>query len=124
MMMAFSKDVFFVYVVFYKYFYLFHRRCSLGLSEGGVIIIKDNVTDDCSYMIDCDDSSVARCIEYHFMLIAQSGLIVVHHAVQRDFPEELCPVHMIALALPPMNGASRRAANTEELITVFDKVLK
>ena len=101
-----------------------------------MIIIKDNVTDDCSYMIDCVDSSVARCIEYHHMLIKQSGLVIVHSAVQKDFPNELCPVHMLALALPPTNSTNSStsdsnttsgtgtgtAISADELVTVFDKV--
>lgn len=53
-------------------------------------------------MIDTEDSSVARCIEYHKLLIklANPNLICIYETVQPDFPEDLCPVHIMAYGLP------------------------
>jgi len=80
----------------------FFRRCAENLAPGGVIVIKDNVTDDFTFMIDTEDSSVARCLAYHKLLLKRSHpqLELVHESIQRDFPEDLCPVYMMAFGLP------------------------
>ena len=80
----------------------FFRRCARSLSAQGLIILKDNVTDDYSFMIDLEDSSVARSLHYHRLLLALTdcGLVIVREQLQRDFPADLCPVYMIAVGLP------------------------
>ena len=62
--------------------------------------MKDNVlkTDQHTFMIDRDDSSVARHESYIKPLFTLSGLNIVHEAAQEGFPEELYPVIMFALA--------------------------
>ena len=69
----------------------FFRRCARSLSAQGLIILKDNVTDEYSFMIDLEDSSVA---------LTDCGLVIVREQLQRDFPADLCPVYMIAVGLP------------------------
>lgn len=92
----------------------FFRRCAEQLAPNGVIVIKDNVTDDFTYMIDTEDSSVARCLEYHKGLLemAHPDLKCVYQTVQRDFPEDLCPVYIMAFGLPEVKE-NNAVANSE-----------
>ena len=83
-------------------FIAFFRRCAIGLKPGGVIVLKDNVSEGSTFMVDKDDSSVARCKAYMHLLLTLSGLNVALEQRQADFPEDLCPVHMWALtSIPP-----------------------
>ena len=41
-------------------FISFFRRCSAGLREGGLIILKDNCCDHWTFVLDKTDSSVSR----------------------------------------------------------------
>lgn len=93
-------------------FIRFFKRCSRGLRPGGFIILKDNVlkTQDWTFMIDRDDSSVARHEQYIKLLFALSGLNIVQEKQQEDFPTELYPVVMFALA--PIDRAISVAAPT------------
>lgn len=64
-----------------------------------MIILKDNaVCGEWTFVVDRDDSSVARHITYLKLLIELSGLSIVLERTQKDFPEELYPVYMLAMA--------------------------
>ena len=78
-------------------FISFFKRCSKGLRPGGVIILKDNCASGWTFVVDKDDSSVARCPEYIRLLLQLSGLNIILETPQKDFPEDLYPVHMFAL---------------------------
>jgi len=52
----------------------FLRQCAAGLREGGVICLKDNCTEDATFSLDLEDSSVARHPEYHRLLMHLAGL--------------------------------------------------
>lgn len=73
------------------------RRCAKGLCAGGVIALKDNCTDNYTFVVDKDDHSVARSLEYHKTIFELAGLSVIAEVQQTDFPEELCPVMMFGL---------------------------
>jgi protein N-terminal methyltransferase len=75
----------------------FFQRCIQGLRTGGVIILKDNCSERSTFMVDREDSSVARHVDYHQVLFARAGLKVIKVKRQKDFPKELCPVIMFAL---------------------------
>jgi protein N-terminal methyltransferase len=78
----------------------FFRRCAIGLKPGGIIALKDNTTSNCAFLVDKEDSSIARHLEYIRILIRLAGLNIVMEQVQKDFPEELLPVTMFAIAPP------------------------
>ena len=82
-------------------FVRFLRRCAAGLRPGGVIVLKDNCIDviTTTFMVDKDDSSINRHIEYIRILVRLAGLNIVHEQRQKDFPEELFPVVMMALSV-------------------------
>jgi len=83
----------------------FFRQCAAGLKPGGVIVLKDNCTEESAFSVDLDDSSVARHPEYHRLLMHLAGLNILLEQVQTGFPEDLCPVHMFALTLAPTRPA-------------------
>lgn len=78
-------------------FVRFFRRCAKGLRPGGIIALKDNTTENCTFLVDKDDSSVARHLDYIRILLHLSGLHILVERRQTDFPEELFPVTMFAL---------------------------
>lgn len=78
-------------------FIRFFKRCATGLRPGGVIILKDNCAQNYTFVVDSDDSSVARCVEYATLLLNLSGLDIILQVQQTDFPKELYPVIMFAL---------------------------
>ena len=79
-------------------FISFFRRCAVGLKPGGVIVLKDNCVADYTFAVDKSDSSVARHADYIHLLFHLSGLKIVAENRQKDFPPELYPVLMFALA--------------------------
>ena len=76
----------------------FFRRCAAGLRPGGLIVLKDNCAESWTFVVDKEDSSVARCPEYIRLLLHLSGLVIAKEKKQTDFPKDLYPVHMFALA--------------------------
>mmetsp|Transcript_11862 Transcript_11862/g.23969 ORF Transcript_11862/g.23969 Transcript_11862/m.23969 type:complete len:324 (+) Transcript_11862:64-1035(+) len=81
----------------------FFRRCAAGLTENGLIVLKDNVLlqHDLTFLWDKSDSSVARHKKYMKLLLTLAGLQVVQEAFQTDFPEELFPVMLWAITSAP-----------------------
>jgi protein N-terminal methyltransferase len=78
-------------------FVRFFKRCAKGLRAGGVIALKDNCTENCTFLVDKEDSSVARNTEYIRILLHLSGLTIIEQVKQIGFPDELFPVYMFAL---------------------------
>jgi protein N-terminal methyltransferase len=82
-------------------FITFFRNCATGLTATGVIILKDNMctidnSNGWTYVIDCEDSSVARNKNYTNLLLQLSGLKIIRQESQTGFPDELYPVMMTA----------------------------
>ncbi len=80
-------------------FIKFIQRCVSGLAPGGVVVIKDNVIEgaDQTFYLDLSDNSVCRHLSYLYALLELSGVQVILEQIQQGFPEELYPVHMLAL---------------------------
>lgn len=75
----------------------FLTRCRLALVEGGYIVLKENTCADEHFIVDVDDASVTRSVEYWLDLIDKAGLKVVKQTWQDDFPDDIFPVPMMAL---------------------------
>mmetsp|Transcript_27177 Transcript_27177/g.63739 ORF Transcript_27177/g.63739 Transcript_27177/m.63739 type:complete len:655 (+) Transcript_27177:85-2049(+) len=75
----------------------FLRRCSESLVDGGWIILKENTCAEEAFVVDVDDASITRSLEYWLDLIAKSGLQVKRLDWQDDFPDHIFPVPMLAL---------------------------
>lgn len=76
----------------------FLKRCAVGLRKGGVIVIKDNTCQNVAFVADRDDASVTRSLPYILAIVQLSGLKVVMEKYQEDFPKNIFPVPMLALA--------------------------
>ena len=75
----------------------FLQRCAKGLVKGGFIILKENVTTDENFVVDSDDASVARSLPYWLSLIQRVSVKVVKQTFQKEMPDDIFPVAMIAL---------------------------
>lgn len=82
----------------------FFKKCSLGLKNNGVLVVKENVTSSNNLEIDTEDSSVTRPMKCLQFLFDKADLICVKEQQQTKFPRGLFPVHMFALR--PRNHCS------------------
>lgn len=78
-------------------FIAFFKRCINGLTSHGFVVLKDNCAFNWTFVVDKDDYSVARCVEYIRMLIDLADCEIVHEVLQHEFPDELYPVRMFAI---------------------------
>lgn len=72
-------------------------RAATGLKKNGVIIIKENVTSSYKVEVDKTDSSATRPLKLFQNLIKKSKLRTLHMLRQKEMPDGLYPVYMIAL---------------------------
>lgn len=91
-------------------FISFIQRCVRGLknptadnTQGGLLILKDNVIidPDQTFYFDKSDNSVCRHMDYLRALLEVAQVQLVEQVRQEGFPEELYPVYMIALRPKP-----------------------
>lgn len=75
----------------------FLRRCADSLIDGGWILLKENTCNEEAFVVDVDDSSITRSLEYWLDLVGKSGLQVKRLEWQDDFPDDIFPVPIIAL---------------------------
>lgn len=76
----------------------FFRRCAAGLNPNGVIILKDNTSEDWTFVVDKVDTSISRSSKYIELIAQLAGLKVLLNVKQTDFPADLYPVRMFAFA--------------------------
>jgi len=86
----------------------FLSRMGNTLKSGGVIVIKDNTSNESAFVLDRVDSSVTRSLDYLLALADIAGLRVVCQKMQGEdghhdekFPDIIFPVPMIALEPKP-----------------------
>ena len=82
----------------------FLTRMGASLRRGGVIVIKDNACENDAFVLDREDSSVTRSLDYLLALVDIAGLRVVCQKMQGEggdedeaFPASIFPVPMMAL---------------------------
>jgi len=73
------------------------ERCKKGVKEGGVIIVKENLSEGEGDIFDDVDSSVTRTDVKFRELFEKAGMKLVKTEIQRGFPKELYPVRIYAL---------------------------
>lgn len=76
----------------------FFRRCAAGLRPNGVIILKDNTSEDWTFVVDKSDHSVSRAPRYIQLITQLAGLQLLMEEKQTGFPPDLYPVRMFAFA--------------------------
>jgi protein N-terminal methyltransferase len=74
----------------------FFQRCKKGMTENGLIFVKENVTNE-EREFDSEDSSYTRTLNDLKILIEKSGLKILEEKKQKGFPKAIYNVHMFAL---------------------------
>jgi len=75
----------------------FFRRCKAGLTDDGLIFIKENMGSAEVSIFDEKDSAWTRPRHVWLELIDKAGLTVVKEKKQKSFPKDLYDVHMFAM---------------------------
>ena len=75
----------------------FLRRCKAGLTDRGLIFVKENVGSFEVSEFDEKDSSWTRPRNIWLQLMSKAGLKVVKEEKQKKFPKDLYAVNMFAL---------------------------
>ena len=75
----------------------FFQRCQRGLTEGGLLCVKENTLEEDKKAFDDTDSSYTRPKEELESLMVKAGLNVVSCQKQKGFPKDIYPVYMFAL---------------------------
>lgn len=78
----------------------FLHRCMAGLSECGILVIKDNASSQEGFIVDIVDHSLTRTTNHYRHLFAVAGVKVLLLKRQTGFPDEMLPVYMWVLARP------------------------
>ena len=76
---------------------IFLEKCKGALTDDGVIVVKDNAVDNCSFYLDKTDFSIARSMEYFEKLFNKAGYVIVYSERFKDFPTECMPVMKMVL---------------------------
>ena len=79
-----------------EHFVKFLKHCQASLSEGGIIVVKDNVAL-LDVKLDSVDSSVTRNLDDLLVIYNAAGLKVLKEEKQTHFPSGLYNVYMTAL---------------------------
>jgi len=75
----------------------FFRRCKAGLTDHGLIFIKENMGSSSVSEFDEKDSAWTRPRKSWLELMNKAGLTVVKEEQQKSFPKDLYEVHMFAV---------------------------
>ncbi|KAF8251136.1 hypothetical protein K440DRAFT_579634 [Wilcoxina mikolae CBS 423.85] len=73
------------------------RRCADGIRDGGVIVVKENISNCPDDVFDELDSSVTRTDQKFRTLFKDAGLKIIKTEVQRGMPSSLFQVRSYAL---------------------------
>ncbi|XP_058982417.1 alpha N-terminal protein methyltransferase 1-like [Musca domestica] len=74
----------------------FFKRVKVGLAEGGLFVMKENVSSSNSTVLDDTDSSVTRPLTEYEKFLEEAGYRIIKITKQKNFPKGLFPVCMIA----------------------------
>ncbi|KAK3792822.1 hypothetical protein RRG08_038552 [Elysia crispata] len=75
----------------------FFQRCRAGLTEGGIMIVKENTVEAEQKTFDEGDSSYTRTRAELRDCMLKAGFKILADQKQKDFPKDLYPVYMFAL---------------------------
>ncbi|XP_069465324.1 N-terminal Xaa-Pro-Lys N-methyltransferase 1 isoform X1 [Ambystoma mexicanum] len=74
----------------------FLKRCKVGLRPNGIVVIKDNTTQE-GVVMDEVDSSICRDVKVVRNIIKAAGLTLLLEEKQRNFPDEIYNVLSFAM---------------------------
>lgn len=73
----------------------FFQRCKAGLAPNGLIVFKENISNDLEF--DDNDSSYIRDRENFLEVVEKAGLQLIKETKQKCFPSDLFEVRMFAV---------------------------
>ncbi|KAG4428789.1 hypothetical protein IFR05_015729 [Cadophora sp. M221] len=76
---------------------LYLEKCAKALVEGGLVVVKENLSTSGEDMFDELDSSVTRCDQKFRDIFEKAGLKIKKTEIQKGLPKELYPVRIYAL---------------------------
>ena len=90
--------------MFWAHVMMFDFCCSKLLNTNGIIVVKENISQDDEGEIDSEDSSITRSFVQFCIIFQQAKLICKANRTQKNFPSGLYKVEMFALQ--PTNDKS------------------
>ncbi|XP_015366826.1 PREDICTED: N-terminal Xaa-Pro-Lys N-methyltransferase 1 [Diuraphis noxia] len=75
----------------------FLKKCSKLLNTNGIIVVKENISQNDEGEVDSEDSSITRSLIQFCIIFQQANLICKASRTQKNFPSELYKVEMFAL---------------------------
>ncbi|RUS85923.1 hypothetical protein EGW08_006326 [Elysia chlorotica] len=75
----------------------FFQRCRAGLTESGIMVVKENTVEAEEKTFDDSDSSYTRTRAELSDCMLKAGFKILASQKQKDFPKDLYPVYMFAL---------------------------
>ncbi|KAH6715244.1 alpha-N-methyltransferase NTM1 [Leptodontidium sp. 2 PMI_412] len=73
------------------------EKCAKALVEGGLVVVKENLSTSGEDRFDELDSCVTRCDQKFRDIFEKAGLKIKKTEIQKGFPKELYPVRIYAL---------------------------
>ncbi|KAH7321489.1 alpha-N-methyltransferase NTM1 [Rhexocercosporidium sp. MPI-PUGE-AT-0058] len=73
------------------------EKCAKALVEGGLVVVKENLSTSGEDLFDELDSSVTRCDQKFRDIFEKVGLKIKKTEIQKGLPKELYPVRIYAL---------------------------
>ena len=73
---------------------------------GGIMLIRDTMCTDMTFIANRGDASVTRSLPYILAIVKLAGLRLVYEKYQDDFPSTIFPVPMLALERDDCNACT------------------
>ncbi|PVH85440.1 hypothetical protein DL98DRAFT_511479 [Cadophora sp. DSE1049] len=73
------------------------EKCAKAINEGGLIVVKENLSTSGEDLFDELDSSITRCDQKFRDIFEKAGLRIKKTEIQKGLPKELYPVRIYAL---------------------------
>ncbi|KAL2067892.1 hypothetical protein VTL71DRAFT_15990 [Oculimacula yallundae] len=73
------------------------EKCAKAIVEGGLVVVKENLSTSGEDLFDELDSSVTRCDQKFRDIFEKAGLKIRKTEIQKGLPKELYPVRIYAL---------------------------
>ncbi|KUJ20177.1 uncharacterized protein LY89DRAFT_612328 [Mollisia scopiformis] len=73
------------------------KKCGTALKDGGLVVVKENMSSSEEDIFDELDSSVTRCDQKFREIFEKAGMKIKKTEIQKGLPKELYPVRIYAL---------------------------
>jgi protein N-terminal methyltransferase len=70
----------------------FLNKCKHNLNHNGVVVIKDNASDQYGFFLDKSDCSIVRNVRYYHAIFNHAGYDVLLCEKFKEFPDDAMPI--------------------------------